>query len=246
MANDELNQQYRKKVINYYYSFHDISKDLNDKQFRIFNTAIFSVMFYEQHINDVIFDDKMLNILWKSVRHSIKASLDGYCSRKKIKYNNIFTPLTKGVEKCIDPLSNNENENENGNENKATFNNVTKDESLYSEFSTIYTLQTQELKRHKTDKGKSRRNSGTKSEMFSRYERHRKKYSYQTISIIVRGDMIGKPPKDLMNILGKNFPDSFAKSIEKQDKDILNEVLQASDKDFENYIEKLEDATWKN
>lgn len=49
-----------------------------------------------------------------------------------------------------------------------------------------------------------------------------------------------------MNILGKNFPDSFAKSIEKQDKDILNEVLQASDKDFENYIEKLEDATWKN
>ena len=90
----------KKKVINYYASFYEVSKELNQKQFYEFNNAIFSVMFYEQHIDGISFNDKMLNMLWLSIKHSLQASIDGYCSKNKIVYKDT---LTKG-------LTNNDND----------------------------------------------------------------------------------------------------------------------------------------
>ena len=90
-----------KKAINYYFSFFEVSKDLNQKQFYDFNMAIYKVMFFEEHIDNITFKDQMLTILWKSVKHSIKASVDGYCTKKSIPYDECFAPLSK-------PLDNNE------------------------------------------------------------------------------------------------------------------------------------------
>ena len=64
-----------KKVINYYLSFYEVSKDLTEKQFYQFNMAIFKVMFFDEHIDNINFDDKILSLLWKSVKHSIEASI---------------------------------------------------------------------------------------------------------------------------------------------------------------------------
>ena len=92
-----------KKAINYYRSFYDVSKDLNQKQFYDFNMAIYEVMFFDKHIDTVIFKDKILSLLWKSVKHSVKSSVDGYCTKKSTPYNDMFKPLTK-------PLANKDNE----------------------------------------------------------------------------------------------------------------------------------------
>jgi len=115
-----------KKVIKYYASFYEVSKELNQKQFYEFNSAIFSVMFYERHIDDIIFEDKLLAIAWASIKHSLKASIDGFCSKNGVDYNDTLTKgLTKGVSKGLDKgLTNNvkekekEKEKDNRKENK--------------------------------------------------------------------------------------------------------------------------------
>lgn len=106
----------QKKVINYYSSFFEVSKELNQKQFYEFNSAIFSVMFYEQHIDHVTFDDKVLSIIWKSIKHSLQASIDGFCNKHQIDYEDTLSKgVTKGVTKGVDKgLTNNVNENVKG------------------------------------------------------------------------------------------------------------------------------------
>ena len=97
-----------KKVIDFYRSFFDVSKELNKEQFYDFNMSIYRVMFFEVHIDTIDFKDTLLKIVWQSIKHSIKSSLDGYCSKKKIDYNSLFAPLAKGVNI---PLANNDNDN---------------------------------------------------------------------------------------------------------------------------------------
>jgi len=103
-----------KKVIKYYASFYEVSKELNPKQFYDFNNAIFSVLFYEQHIDDVSFDDKILSITWKSIKHSLQASIDGFCNKNGIDYSDTLSKgLSKGVGKGLSKgLTNNVKEKE--------------------------------------------------------------------------------------------------------------------------------------
>lgn len=79
-----------KKAINYYSSFYEVSKELTKEQFYEFNMAIYKVMFFEEHIDNITFDSQVLNIVWKSVRHSLKASVEGYCTKKNISYDSMF------------------------------------------------------------------------------------------------------------------------------------------------------------
>ena len=111
MAKKPTKDILNKKVINYYASFFEVSKQLDQKQFYKFNTAIFSVMFYEEHIDNISFDDKLLSIAWLSIKHSLRASIDGFCSKNQIDYEDTLSKgLTKGVTKG---LTNNVNDNEN-------------------------------------------------------------------------------------------------------------------------------------
>lgn len=98
-----------KKAINYYYSFFEVSKELNQKQFYEFNMAIYKVMFFEEHIDNITFTDTMLTILWKSVKHSVMASVKGFCDKKSIPYDDVFTPLAN-------PLTNKQEGQEKGQE----------------------------------------------------------------------------------------------------------------------------------
>ena len=98
-----------KKAINYYSSFYEVSKDLTKDQFYHFNMAIFKVMFFDEHIDTITFKDVVLNLLWKSIKHSIQSSVEGYCSKKNIPYNECFTPLTNPL---TNPLNNKDNEEE--------------------------------------------------------------------------------------------------------------------------------------
>ena len=102
-----------KKAINYYYSFFEVSKELNQKQFYEFNMAIFEVMFFDKHIDEISFTDSMLNILWKSVKHSIQASVKGYCDKKSIAYDDVFAPLDNPLS---NPLNNKHKGQEKGQE----------------------------------------------------------------------------------------------------------------------------------
>jgi len=112
MAKKPTKDILNKKVINYYASFFEVSKQLDQKQFYKFNTAIFSVMFYEDHIDNISFDDKLLSIAWLSIKHSLRASIDGFCSKNQINYEDT---LSKGVTKGLDKgLTNNVNEKEKG------------------------------------------------------------------------------------------------------------------------------------
>ena len=106
----------------YYASFYEVSKSLNQKQFYEFNNAIFSVMFYECHIDDVKFEDKMLMVLWISIKHSLRSSIEGYCAKQKLVYEDTLTKgVAKGVSKGVAKgVTNNVNDNDKdkGKENK--------------------------------------------------------------------------------------------------------------------------------
>lgn len=90
-----------KKVIKYYRSFYEISKELSKDQYYKFNNAIFSVLFFEKHIENINFEDKILKLLWTSVKHSISGSIFGFCGKKNIDYDLLFKGVSKGVDKGV-------------------------------------------------------------------------------------------------------------------------------------------------
>jgi len=97
-----------KKAINYYSSFFEVSKELNQKQFYDFNMAIYKVMFFEAHIDSIVFKDQMLTIIWKSIKHSLQASIKGFCDKKSIPYDDVFTPLTNPLDNNVKDKNNEE------------------------------------------------------------------------------------------------------------------------------------------
>lgn len=83
-----------RKAFNFYRSYHEQLKLLNDKQRLQIYDAICSVQFLEVNINDISFTDKTCTLVWVGVKHSVKASLDGYLY--KTSDNKDIEPLAKG------------------------------------------------------------------------------------------------------------------------------------------------------
>jgi len=85
-----------RKAFNFYQSYWEQIKLLNDKQkLEIFN-AICKVQFLEVNIEDITFNNNILNIVWVGIKHSIDTSLKGFLSKQKALGNDIKAPLTKG------------------------------------------------------------------------------------------------------------------------------------------------------
>jgi len=82
-----------RKAFNFYASFDDTLSELNDKQFNEFIRTLLDVQFFRKHIEKVEFKDKMVELLWKANKHSIKSQLEGFCSKKKIAYNSLFVEV---------------------------------------------------------------------------------------------------------------------------------------------------------
>jgi len=67
----------------FYKSFDDVFEDLSDKQLAEYIKILLDVQFLRVKINDVKFKDKTLSIVWKSQKHSIQTSVDGYINSQK-------------------------------------------------------------------------------------------------------------------------------------------------------------------
>jgi hypothetical protein len=89
--------------------------------------SIYEVLFFDKDIEEITFADKTLNLLWKSIKHSLDASVNGFCNKQGIDYKSLFIEqngLSKGVANNSgqELLSNNENnkekEKENGKDNE--------------------------------------------------------------------------------------------------------------------------------
>ncbi len=79
-----------RKAFNFYASYDDVMLELNDKQLVLFIKALRDVQFLRKHIDEIVFDDKLLSILWKSTKYQISKQVEGYCNKNHIDYKALF------------------------------------------------------------------------------------------------------------------------------------------------------------
>ncbi|NOR55530.1 MAG: hypothetical protein GQ531_04925 [Sulfurovum sp.] len=87
-----------RKAFNFYLSFFALMKFLNANQVSDIVIAICKVQFLEIHIDDIDFEDEKTQLVWVAIKHSIKASIEGYCSKMSIDYD---TTLGKGLPEVV-------------------------------------------------------------------------------------------------------------------------------------------------
>lgn len=85
-----------RKAFNFYGSYWDQMKLLNDKQKLELFEAICSVQFLEINIDDIKFNDKISMLVWTGIRHSVETSLNGFINKKKALDKVVNIPLAKG------------------------------------------------------------------------------------------------------------------------------------------------------
>lgn len=93
-----------KKQYNFYLSYWESFKALTtDKEKVEFMTILNEIYFFEKHIDRVEIKNTNVKLLFVSIKHSIKTSVQGYCDKKGLIYDNLFlnTPL---VPPCQPPL----------------------------------------------------------------------------------------------------------------------------------------------
>ena len=77
--------------ISYWESYQMLEKDSEKVEFI---DIINRVHFFEVHIDEVCPKSNNVKLLFASIKHSLKASIQGYCDKKEIDYNSMFdTPL---------------------------------------------------------------------------------------------------------------------------------------------------------
>ena len=86
----------KRKAFNFYGSYWEQIKLLNDKQQLDLFKSVCSVQFLDVNIEDIVFKDNITNIVWAGMKHSIMKSLDGFITRNKSLGKDIITPLAKG------------------------------------------------------------------------------------------------------------------------------------------------------
>ena len=79
-----------RQAFSFYSHYDEILQDLNDIELAKITRAILDVQFFRRHIDSITFEDRLLNIAWKGIRHSIKTQLEGYCAKNKIDYDALF------------------------------------------------------------------------------------------------------------------------------------------------------------
>lgn len=67
----------------FYKSFDDVIEDMTDKQIVEYVKSLLDVQFLRKRISEISFDDKLLSMVWKSQKHSITSSIDGYLNSQK-------------------------------------------------------------------------------------------------------------------------------------------------------------------
>jgi len=79
-----------RQAFNFYVHYDEILQDLNDAEFAQLMRAILDVQFFRKHIDHIHFEDRILAIAWKGLKHSIKSQIEGYCNKHNIDYDAMF------------------------------------------------------------------------------------------------------------------------------------------------------------
>ena len=88
-----------RKAFNHYENLWEVKKQLSPEQYVAFDRAVCEVQFLEKHIDDIRFDDPVLNLLWTSIKHTLRASIEGYCNKTGIDYDSYFKSSEKALNK---------------------------------------------------------------------------------------------------------------------------------------------------
>ncbi len=89
----------------FYKSFDDTFDILDDKQTLKYLKTLRDVQFLRIKIQDVSFDDKLLNGIWQSTKHTLSTSIKGYLdSQLSSKVSNPFFGCYDGYSKDEDPF----------------------------------------------------------------------------------------------------------------------------------------------
>ncbi len=86
-----------RKAFNFYNSYYATFEDLTDTQIGQLMRELTQVQFMDKHIGAVFFKDKMVSLVWKSIKHSILEQIKGHCSKRSIDYESVFPTPTQGV-----------------------------------------------------------------------------------------------------------------------------------------------------
>ena len=105
-----------RKAFNFYASYYAVFEDLTDAQIGQLMRELTQVQFLDKHIDEVKFKDKIVSIVWKSIKHSVLEQIKGYCSKRSIAYESVLPDPMLGVgETSPDPtLQGEEKEKEKG------------------------------------------------------------------------------------------------------------------------------------
>lgn len=223
-----------RKAFNFYRSFYDVYKELNEKQAKEFMDNLLAVEFLEKSIDEVVFKDKICSIVWSSIKHSIEAQIKGYAHKTGFSLET-DTPIVGGT---VAPYQQGEEQGEEEEKEQLQLN-ASNDANFDEDFNICWNLHSQRLKELTTKTGNVRRNS-KKSECKKVFFQLSKKYSPESISCIVRNDTLRTTPKEFLNLIRKNLDVELLKILNIQDTEVLNEALNSSDNDFLEFIEAIE------
>ncbi len=86
-----MNEFKPRKQITFFRSYYEIGGELTSDKARLeWYDTIMKIQFLEVHIDDIEIKNKELKILFISIKHSLQTSIEGYCSKMKIKYDSLF------------------------------------------------------------------------------------------------------------------------------------------------------------
>lgn len=87
-----------RRGFNFYLSFYETADDLTNAQLGELMRYICDVEFLRVHIDSVDPKDKIVRLIWKTIRESIRQQVKGYSDKTRTPYDDNFTPLAKGCD----------------------------------------------------------------------------------------------------------------------------------------------------
>lgn len=88
-----------RKGFSFYRSYYEQLQHLDNDQIANLVMTLCKVQFIELHIDDVKFEDKMENLAWSGIKHSLKKTMDGYCAKMNINYD---AAIDRALDKVLD------------------------------------------------------------------------------------------------------------------------------------------------
>ena len=206
----------KRKAFNFYRSFYDVYKELNEKQAKEFIDNLLAVEFLEKSIDDVVFKDKICSIVWSSIKHSVEAQIKGYAHKTGLSLEN-NDPTVGGT---VAPYQQGEGEGEE----KGQLQLDASDDATNEIFSFCWDLHSDRLKEIKTKSGNPRRNS-KKPVCREKFLKLAKKYKPWALAVYIKNSTYNDFPKEFLNLVGRDFYKELVETLSAQDDEVLDELM---------------------